>query len=104
MAKAWRYIAFTDDLETETTPTGNVLEAAAQTTSTREKPFTPLDGLYPSWTLPAAARALQKRHPINHRRAAWYANPPTTFVDAIGLVRHPPVAGVGEFINVGRRS
>ena len=39
-----------------------------------------------SWTT-LAAHALQKRHPMTQRRAAWYDKPSPTFVDAIALVR-----------------
>ncbi len=42
-------------------------------------------GLF-SWTT-LAAHALQKRHPITQRTAAWYDKPSPTFVDAIALVR-----------------
>ena len=42
-------------------------------------------GLF-SWTT-LAAHALQKRHPITQRTAAWYGKPSPTFVDAIDLVR-----------------
>ena len=42
-------------------------------------------GLF-SWTT-LAAHALQKRHPMIQRRAAWYDKPSPTFVDAIALVR-----------------
>ena len=42
-------------------------------------------GLF-SWTT-LAAYALQKRHPMTQRRAAWYDKPSPTFVDAIALVR-----------------
>ena len=42
-------------------------------------------GLF-SWTT-LAAHALQKRHPMTHRKAAWYDKPSPTFVDAIALVR-----------------
>ena len=42
-------------------------------------------GLF-SWTT-LAAHALQKRHPMTQRRAAWYDKPSPTFVDAIALVR-----------------
>ena len=42
-------------------------------------------GLF-SWTT-LAAHALQKRRPMNHRTAAWYAKPSPTFVDAVALVR-----------------
>ena len=38
------------------------------------------------WTT-LAAHALQKRHPMTQRRAAWYDKPSPTFVDAIALVR-----------------
>ena len=52
--------------------------AIARTTPT-------LLGLF-SWTT-LAAHALQKRHPITQRTAAWYDKPSPTFVDAIALVR-----------------
>ena len=42
-------------------------------------------GLF-SWTT-LAAHALQKRHPMTQRTAAWYDKPSPTFVDAIALVR-----------------
>ena len=42
-------------------------------------------GLF-SWTT-LAAHALQKRHSMTQRRAAWYDKPSPTFVDAIALVR-----------------
>ena len=42
-------------------------------------------GLF-SWTT-LAPHALQKRHPITQRKAAWYDKPSPTFVDAIALVR-----------------
>ena len=42
-------------------------------------------GLF-SWVA-LAAHSLQKRHPLKHRRAAWYAKAAPTFVDAIALVR-----------------
>ena len=42
-------------------------------------------GLF-SWTT-LAAHALQKRHPMTQRKAAWYDKPSPTFVDAIALVR-----------------
>ena len=42
-------------------------------------------GLF-SWTT-LAAHALQKGHPMTQRRAAWYAKPSPTFVDAVALVR-----------------
>ena len=57
-------------------------------------------GLF-SWTT-LAAHALQKRHPMTQRKAAWYDKPSPTFVDAIALVASPPVAGVGRFLTVGR--
>ena len=44
-----------------------------------------LPGLF-SWTT-LAAHALQKRHPMTQRKAAWYDKPSPTFVDAIALVR-----------------
>ena len=49
----------------------------------RTTPF--LLGLF-SWTT-LAAHALQKRHPMTQRKAAWYDKPSATFVDAIALVR-----------------
>ena len=42
-------------------------------------------GLF-SW-ITLAAHALQKRHPMTQRKAAWYDKPSLTFVDAIALVR-----------------
>ena len=42
-------------------------------------------GLF-SW-ITLAAHALQERHPMIQRRAAWYDKPSPTFVDAIALVR-----------------
>ena len=42
-------------------------------------------GLF-SWTT-LAAHALQDRHPMTQRTAAWYDKPSPTFVDAIALVR-----------------
>ena len=42
-------------------------------------------GLF-SWVA-LAAHALQKRHPLKHRQAAWYTKTAPTFVDAIALVR-----------------
>ena len=39
-----------------------------------------------SWVA-LAAHSLQKRHPLTHRQAAWYAKPAPTFVDAIALLR-----------------
>ena len=39
-----------------------------------------------SW-ITLAAHSMQKRHPLKHRRAAWYPNATPTFVDAIALVR-----------------
>ena len=42
-------------------------------------------GLF-SW-ITLAAHALQDRHPMIQRRAAWYHKPTPTFVDAIALVR-----------------
>ena len=42
-------------------------------------------GLF-SW-ITLAAHALQKRHPMTQRKAAWYDKPSPTFVDAIALVR-----------------
>ena len=39
-----------------------------------------------SWTI-LAAHALQKRHSMTQRTAAWYDKPSPTFVDAIALVR-----------------
>ena len=42
-------------------------------------------GLF-SWTT-LAAHALQERHSITQRTAAWYDKPSPTFVDAIALVR-----------------
>ena len=42
-------------------------------------------GLF-SWTA-LAAHALQKRHSMTQRTAAWYDKPSPTFVDAIALVR-----------------
>ena len=42
-------------------------------------------GLF-SWTT-LATHALQKRHPMTQRTAAWYDKPSPTFVDAIALVR-----------------
>ena len=44
-----------------------------------------LMGLF-SW-ITLAAHSMQKRHPLKHRRAAWYPNAAPTFVDAIALVR-----------------
>ena len=52
--------------------------AIARTTPT-------LLGLF-SWTT-LAAHALQKRHSMTQRTAAWYDKPSPTFVDAIALVR-----------------
>ena len=42
-------------------------------------------GLF-SWTT-LAAHALQERHPMTQRSAAWHDKPSPTFVDAIALVR-----------------
>ena len=42
-------------------------------------------GLF-SW-ITLAAHALQKRHPMTQRKAAWYDKPSPTFVDAIALMR-----------------
>ena len=42
-------------------------------------------GLF-SWTA-LAAHALQERHPMAQRKAAWYDKPTPTFVDAIALAR-----------------
>ena len=58
-------------------------------------------GLF-SWTT-LAAHALQKRHSITQRTAAWYDKPSPTFVDAIARAMASPVAGVGGFLAVGRR-
>ena len=57
-------------------------------------------GLF-SWTT-LAAHALQKRHPMTQRTAAWYDQ---TVANLRGRHRpgaRPPVAGVGRFFNVGR--
>ena len=43
-AEGRRYLTFTDDLDAETLPASNLLEAAARTTSARMTPITPLDG------------------------------------------------------------
>ena len=42
-------------------------------------------GLF-SWTA-LAAHLLQEQQPMIQRRAAWYAKPAPTFVDAIALAR-----------------
>ena len=56
-------------------------------------------GLF-SWTT-LATRALQKRHPMTQRRAAWYDKPSPTFVDAIALVRrHLWLASEGFSLSV----
>ena len=39
-----------------------------------------------SW-ITLAAHSMQKRHPLKHRRAAWYPKTAPTFVDAIALLR-----------------
>ena len=53
-----------------------------------------LMGLF-SWVA-LAAHSLQKRHPLTHRQAAWYAKAVPTYVDAIALVRrHLWIASVG---------
>ena len=39
-----------------------------------------------SW-ITLAAHALQKRHPMTQRKAAWYDKPSPTFVEAIALMR-----------------
>ena len=58
-------------------------------------------GLF-SW-ITLAAHALQERHPMIQRRAAWYDKPSPTFVDAIAPGAPPPVAGVGGFPPVAQR-
>ena len=56
-------------------------------------------GLF-SWTT-LAAHALQKRHPMTQRTAAWYDKPSPTFVDAIALVRrHLWLASEGFSLSV----
>ena len=56
-------------------------------------------GLF-SWTT-LAAHALQKRHPMTQRKAAWYDKPSPTFVDAIALVRrHLWLASEGFSLSV----
>ena len=56
-------------------------------------------GLF-SWTT-LAPHALQKRHPITQRKAAWYDKPSPTFVDAIALVRrHLWLASEGFSLSV----
>ena len=56
-------------------------------------------GLF-SWTT-LAAHALQQRHPMTQRRAAWYDKPSPTFVDAIALVRrHLWLASEGFSLSV----
>ena len=57
-------------------------------------------GLF-SWTT-LAAHALQKRHPMTQRTAAWYDKPSPTFVDAIALVRrHLWLASEGFSLSAG---
>ena len=57
-------------------------------------------GLF-SWTT-LAAHALQQRHPITQRTAAWYDKPSPTFVDAIALVRrHLWLASEGFSLSAG---
>ena len=49
-----------------------------------------------------AAHALQQRHPITQRTAAWYDKPSPTFVDAIALVRrHLWLASEGFSLSAG---
>ena len=56
-------------------------------------------GLFSRTTL--AAHALQQRHPITQRTAAWYDKPSPTFVDAIALVRrHLWLASEGFSLSV----
>ena len=56
-------------------------------------------GLF-SWTT-LAAHALQKRHSMTQRTAAWYDKPSPTFVDAIALVRrHLWLASEGFSLSV----
>ena len=56
-------------------------------------------GLFSFTTL--AAHALQKRHPMTQRTAAWYDKPSPTFVDAIALVRrHLWLASEGFSLSV----
>ena len=56
-------------------------------------------GLF-SWTT-LAAHALQKRHPMTQRKAAWYDKPSPTFVDAIALARrHLWLASEGFSLSV----
>ena len=59
-------------------------------------------GLFCFTTL--AAHALQKRHPMTQRTAAWYDKPSPTFVDAIALVRrHLWLASEGFSLSVADR-
>ena len=55
-------------------------------------------GLF-SWTT-LAAHALQKRHPMTQRTAAWYDKPSPTFVGRHRPGTATPVAGVGGFFTV----
>ena len=58
-----------------------------------------LPGLF-SW-ITLAAHALQKRHPITQRKAAWYHKPSPTFVNTIALVRrHLWLASEGFSLSV----
>ena len=73
-------------LGVETQPLATRLDRVGQWSDRAIARTTPvLLGLF-SWTT-LAAHALQKRRPMNHRTAAWYAKPSPTFVDAVALVR-----------------
>ena len=73
-------------LGVETQPLATRLDRVGQWSDRAIARTTPtLLGLF-SWTT-LAAHALQKRHPMSQRTAAWYDKPSPTFVDAIALVR-----------------
>ena len=73
-------------LGVETQPLATRLDRVGQWSDRAIARTTPtLLGLF-SWTT-LAAHALQKRHSMTQRTAAWYDKPSPTFVDAIALVR-----------------
>ena len=73
-------------LGVETQPLATRLDRVGQWSDRAIARTTPtLLGLF-SWTA-LAAHALQKRHSMTQRTAAWYDKPSPTFVDAIALVR-----------------
>ena len=87
-------------LGVETQPLATRLDRVGQWSDLAIARTTPvLLGLF-SWTT-LAAHALQKRHPMTQRTAAWYDKPSPTFVDAIALVRrHLWLASEGFSLSV----